>query len=100
MVASNQRGRHQGEQLVAVLHHSKKIHADVAFESKADIASGPRHVRFTPESGHRDSNEMIRFVPKPEVVITCCTLQDVSMKSCLCANRTTYMSCYCRSMAW
>ena len=26
---------------------------DVRFGSKADIALGPRHVRFTPESGHR-----------------------------------------------
>jgi hypothetical protein len=28
------------------------IVANVRFGSKADIALGPRHVRFTPESGH------------------------------------------------
>jgi hypothetical protein len=28
---------------------------DVRFGSKADIASAPRHVRFTPESGHRQA---------------------------------------------
>jgi hypothetical protein len=27
-------------------------HQNVHFGSKADIAFGPRHVRFTPESGH------------------------------------------------
>ena len=27
--------------------------ADVRFGSKADIASGPLHVRFTPKNGHR-----------------------------------------------
>ena len=26
--------------------------ADVRFGSKADIGAGPRHVRFTPNSGH------------------------------------------------
>ena len=33
MVASNQRGRHQGEQLVAVLHHGKIQLANVRFGS-------------------------------------------------------------------
>jgi hypothetical protein len=27
--------------------------ADVRFGSEAEIALGPRHVRFTPENGHR-----------------------------------------------
>ena len=32
-----------------------KLIVSVAFGSKADIPSGPRHVRFTPKSGHRNS---------------------------------------------
>jgi hypothetical protein len=52
MVASNQRGRHQGEQLVAVLNHTKIQLADVRFGSKADMATSQRNVRFTPKSGH------------------------------------------------
>ena len=47
MVASNQLGRHQGEQLVAVLHHSKIQLANVRFGSLADIHQPSADVRFT-----------------------------------------------------
>jgi hypothetical protein len=50
MVASNQRGRHQGEQRVAVLHHSKML-CRCLLGSKADIEASLHDVRFTPESG-------------------------------------------------
>ena len=38
MVANNQRGRHQGEQLVAVLHHGKMPCGCPLYLQKADIA--------------------------------------------------------------
>jgi hypothetical protein len=50
MVASNQRGRHQGEQLVAVLHHSKML-CRCLLGSKADIAMEQPNVRYSPKSG-------------------------------------------------
>jgi hypothetical protein len=34
--------------------------ANVRFGSKADIALGPRHVRFTPQSGHQKTT--LRYV--------------------------------------
>ena len=41
------------------------ISTDVRFGSKADIAIRPRHVRFTPESGHR---LLLRFSPFEAVI--------------------------------
>ena len=37
---------------------------DVRFGSKADIASRPRHVRFTPESGHSSAQWMSAMCQK------------------------------------
>ena len=39
---------------------------NVRFGSKADIAASPTNVRFTPESGHRQRNCDVRFVPKAD----------------------------------
>src|SRR5262249_41313868 len=39
---------------------------DVRFGSEADIGVGPRHVRFTPESGHW-LNVSIRYVPLRDI---------------------------------
>jgi hypothetical protein len=45
------------------MRHSNS--ADFRFGSKADIALGPRHVRFTPKSGQRGVD--VRFVPKADI---------------------------------
>src|SRR5262249_29986589 len=47
-------------------HHRLRIfdRADVRFGSKADIASVPRHVRFTPESGHCSSDRKFFIAAK------------------------------------
>ena len=37
----------------AVCASQQNSGADVRFGSEADIALGPRHVRFTPKSGHQ-----------------------------------------------
>jgi hypothetical protein len=42
-----------GMGLEVSLHGSNPGPLNVRFGSKADIASGSRHVRFTPKSGHR-----------------------------------------------
>jgi hypothetical protein len=41
---------------------------NVRFGSKADIRVRPRHVRFTPKSGHWLSALDVRFVPKADMV--------------------------------
>ena len=40
---------------------------DVRFGSKADICTAQGHVRFTPESGHVQRTNDVRFVPKADI---------------------------------
>jgi hypothetical protein len=73
-----------GDKLIRIkrFRHIKSWHAllsilaatfrlDVRFGSKADIASSPRHVRFTPESGHPSAREECPYVPK--AAVSCCS---------------------------
>jgi hypothetical protein len=39
---------------------------NVRFGSKADMVQCPRHVRFTPKSGHQ-SDIHVRYVPKADI---------------------------------
>jgi hypothetical protein len=44
--------------------------ADVRFGSKADIALGSRHVRFTPITDTAEQDPEVCFVPKADIALS------------------------------